>query len=173
MKNLLTLDAQLSQRLRLAEKPGPLRNTAIILAHSGDSWFWLLALAGVWLAGNAEWKRLALILGLGIVMTAGIVLAVKFTVRRQRPAGEWGAIYRSTDPHSFPSGHAARAILLGILTLIVGPTWLGLALLVWGPLVALARVAMGVHYVSDIAAGALLGGLLGWALGAWLPLMVK
>jgi undecaprenyl-diphosphatase len=28
---------------------------------------------------------------------------------------------------------------------------------IWAPLVALARVAMGVHYVSDIVAGAILG----------------
>jgi undecaprenyl-diphosphatase len=173
MQKLLTLDAQLSQRLRVAEKPGALRNAAIILAHSGDSWFWLLGLALLWLVGNADWKRLAVLLALGVLVTAVLVLTVKFTVRRQRPAGEWGAIYRSTDPHSFPSGHAARVIMLAVMVMMVGPFWLGLLLLVWGPCVALARVSMGVHYLSDIAAGALLGGVIGWALGAWLPLVVK
>ena len=48
----------------------------------------------------------------GILILAALVLAIKFLVRRQRPEGEWGAIYRNTDPHSFPSGHAARAVLL-------------------------------------------------------------
>jgi membrane-associated phospholipid phosphatase len=37
-------------------------------------------------------------------------------------------------------------------------------LLIWGPLVALARVAMGVHYLSDIIGGALLGIILGLAI---------
>jgi undecaprenyl-diphosphatase len=100
-----------------------------------------------------------------------LVFAIKFTVRRRRPEGEWGQVYRKTDPHSFPSGHAARAALLAVLAIGLGPPWLGLLLAVWAPLVMLARVAMGVHYLSDVLAGALLGGLVGLAL-IWLtPLL--
>ena len=91
-------------------------------------------------------------------------MIIKFTFRRQRPEGEWGVIYRSTDPHSFPSGHAARAALLAILTITWGPPWLGVLLVIWAPLVSLARVAMGLHYLSDILVGIFLGliaGLLG------------
>jgi undecaprenyl-diphosphatase len=33
----------------------------------------------------------------------------------------------------------------------------------WAPLVGLARVAMGVHYLSDVLAGAVLGALMGVA----------
>ena len=40
---------------------------------------------------------------------------VKQVIRRERPAGEWGGIYRAIDPHSFPSGHATRAALLAAL----------------------------------------------------------
>ncbi|HNO93257.1 MAG TPA: phosphatase PAP2 family protein, partial [Anaerolineales bacterium] len=76
---------------------------------------------------------------------------------RKRPEGEWGGIYRNTDPHSFPSGHAARAFLIAVLASALAPPWLAIALWVWAPLVALARVAMGVHYLSDIIAGAILG----------------
>jgi undecaprenyl-diphosphatase len=84
-------------------------------------------------------------------------MAVKFLVRRRRPEGEWGGIYRNTDPHSFPSGHAARAFLIAVVGAALGPAWLGILLWVWAPLVALARVAMGVHYLSDVVAGALFG----------------
>ena len=42
--SLLELDARLSNRLRVAEKPGAVRNIAVFLAHSGDSWFWLAGL---------------------------------------------------------------------------------------------------------------------------------
>ena len=35
--------------------------------------------------------------------------------------------------------------------------WLAAVLWVWAPLVALARVALGVHYLSDVIAGAILG----------------
>jgi undecaprenyl-diphosphatase len=91
-----------------------------------------------------------------------VVVLLKFTIRRKRPEGEWGGIYRNTDPHSFPSGHAARTALFAVLGLILGPTWFGLVLLAWAPLVALARVAMGVHYLSDVLVGLAIGLVMGW-----------
>ncbi len=157
MQQLLDFDRQYTQRLRIAEKPGWLRSAAVLLAHSGDSWFWLLGLLLVWWFAPGEWSGLALVMIASILILAVIVMGIKFTVRRQRPEGEWGGIYRKTDPHSFPSGHAARAALLAVLALGLGPVWFGALLLVWAPLVMLARVAMGVHYLSDIVAGALLG----------------
>ena len=159
--NLLQLDAEISRRLRLAERSSRLHTIAAILAHSGDSWFWLGALAVVWLLGTPYWKSRATTMALGILITAVLVLALKFTIRRKRPSGEWGAIYRRTDPHSFPSGHAARAAMLMVLGLSLGPPWLGVLLLVWAPLVTLARVSVGVHYISDVAAGFVIGILTG------------
>ncbi|MFH1907336.1 MAG: phosphatase PAP2 family protein [Chloroflexota bacterium] len=161
---LLELDARLSAQLRVAERPGVLRTLAAILAHSGDSWFWWAGLALLWWRGDAFWKPWALTVLVSIIALALIVLPIKFLIRRRRPEGEWGALYRTTDPHSFPSGHAARAILIAVLTTGLGPAWLALLLWIWAPLVSLARVAMGVHYVSDVAAGMFLGliaGLIG------------
>lgn len=160
-QKLLAVDARLSEQIRVAERPGWLRSMAIFFAHSGDSWFWLLALLLVWWLGTAEWKSKALIFVGAIIAAAVVVFMIKFTVRRQRPAGDWGNIYRNTDPHSFPSGHATRAVLLATLALGLGPPWLALVLGIWAPLVILARVAMGVHYLSDVIAGALLGIVLG------------
>jgi undecaprenyl-diphosphatase len=89
---------------------------------------------------------------------------LKFLIRRQRPEGEWGAIYRRTDPHSFPSGHAARATMLAVLVIGLGPAWLVPIMLVWAPLVTLSRVAMDLHYLSDALAGAVLGIAVGIAM---------
>jgi undecaprenyl-diphosphatase len=168
IRNLLALDARWSARLRVAERPGTLRTLAVILAHSGDSWFWGAGLALLWLLGPTDWRPRAVTLVLSIAILAGMVFAIKLLVRRQRPAGEWGEIYRSTDPHSFPSGHAARAVMLAIVLWALGPAWLAWIVLLWAPLVALARVAMGVHYLSDIAAGLILGALVGWGIGLFL-----
>jgi undecaprenyl-diphosphatase len=96
-----------------------------------------------------------------IIVLATIVTVIKFSIRRRRPEGEWGAIYRNTDPHSFPSGHAARAALLAVLSLVWGPSWLGALLLIWAPFVSLARVAMGLHYLSDVIVGATMGVIIG------------
>ena len=98
----------------------------------------------------------------GVALTAAVVFVIKLSVRRSRPQGEWGKIYRSTDPHSFPSGHAARAMMLAVVALGLGPTWPGLALLLWAPLVGMARVALGVHYPSDVAAGMVVGIIMGF-----------
>jgi undecaprenyl-diphosphatase len=157
----LELDERLTHKLRIAERPGWLRSMAAVLAHSGDSWLWLALLFVIWLLGNAFWKQLALILAVAILVTAALVMAVKFTIRRQRPEGEWGQMYRKTDPHSFPSGHAARAFLLAVLAVGLGPAWFGILIAVWAPLVTLSRVVMGLHYVSDILAGSLVGVVMG------------
>jgi undecaprenyl-diphosphatase len=146
----------------VAEKPGWLRSIAIFFAHSGDSWFWGAALILLFFFGSVHWKEWSAVLFMSIALLAVIVLAFKFSVRRKRPEGKWGSIYRNTDPHSFPSGHAARAFLIAVLALGLGPLWLAVILCLWAPLVSLARVAMGVHYLSDVAAGALLGAAMGF-----------
>lgn len=167
LSSLLELDARLSNRLRVAEKPGTLRNIAVFLAHSGDSWFWGIALILLWIFGNPAWREWDVVELVGISLLAVLVMGIKFIVRRRRPEGEWGGIYRNTDPHSFPSGHAARAFFIAVIGSALGPDWLGVVLWVWAPLVALARVAMGVHYLSDVIAGTLLG-----IVSAWLFLQV-
>lgn len=156
-RSLLELDARFSNKLRVAEKPGILRNVAVFLAHSGDSWFWGFALILGWFLSNSAWKKWGVVEFFGILGLAGVVLVIKFLVRRERPEGEWGGIYRNTDPHSFPSGHAARAFLIAVIASALAPEWLAAILWIWAPLVALARVAMGVHYLSDVIAGAVLG----------------
>ena len=157
----LELDARLSACMRVAGRPGLLRTVAVVLAHSGDSWFWWPGLGLLWWLGNSFWRPWALAVLLSIIALAVVVLVIKFTIRRRRPEGDWGGLYRKTDPHSFPSGHAARVVLIAVLALGLGPGWLALVVCIWAPLVALARVAMGVHYLSDIVAGFVLGALAG------------
>jgi undecaprenyl-diphosphatase len=145
----------------------------VFFAHSGDSWFWLLGLVLVWFAGSPEWHNRAALFAVGLVFLAVLVLAIKFSVRRSRPEGDWGAVYRSTDPHSFPSGHAARATLFAVLALGVGPAWLAVVLLAWAPLVSLSRVALGVHFLSDVMAGTLIGVVIGAAILATQPWIMR
>jgi undecaprenyl-diphosphatase len=51
--------------------------------------------------------------------------------------------------------------MLAVVALGVGPAWLGWLLVAWAPLVGLARVATGLHFVSDVLAGWALGFLMG------------
>ena len=167
MEKILEIDQKLTTRLRVAEKEGPLRKVASFLGHTGDSWYWGLLLLVVILFASPVYKHWALTSLVAVVIGAAIVLVIKFTFKRRRPEGEMGQIYRKTDPHSFPSGHAVRSLMLGVIALGIAPTWLGILLIIWAPLVGIARVMIGVHYVSDILAGWVLGVLFG-LMGIWL-----
>jgi len=162
-ENLIATDQRLSARLRAGVPSRGWRALASFLAHSGDSWFCIAGLVLVgWLA--PDWREWVIKMAIGIAVVAGGSQILKWLVRRRRPAGEWGGLYRRTDPHSFPSGHAARMAVLLVLALALGPGWLAVLLLAWLPAVALAQVAMGVHYLSDVVAGMGLGLVLGGVL---------
>jgi undecaprenyl-diphosphatase len=92
---------------------------------------------------------------------AAAVIVLKFAIRRPRPEGEWGQIYRITDPHSFPSGHAARSAALVVMGIAIGPPWFAVAVVIWAPWVGISRVALGVHYLSDVVVGWLVGAGMG------------
>jgi undecaprenyl-diphosphatase len=93
---------------------------------------------------------------------------LKYAVRRRRPEGEWGALYRKTDPHSFPSGHASRTITLSLVVLGRHLVLAGVLLAVWSLAVGFARIVLGVHFLLDVLAGYLLGLALGVALWLWM-----
>jgi undecaprenyl-diphosphatase len=156
-RRLLSLDADWSARLAATQRRPLLRSLFRFLAHSGDSWFMIPVMGLIGLAGDDGWKWRMLTMFVAMCITALVAVGMKRLIGRRRPEGEWGLIYRSTDPHSFPSGHAARLTMLALLSLALGPWWFCLILFAWAPLVAVARVSMGVHYLSDVVGGAALG----------------
>ena len=159
------MDARLTARLKLAANTGWQHTLLALVAHSGDSWFMIPAMMIVWLAGDNMWKWRMLVMFLAMCITGFTAVLLKRLIGRRRPEGEWGLVYRSTDPHSFPSGHAARLFTLAVLSIHLGSAGLLAGMLVWAILVAYARIAMGVHYISDVLGGILYGSLLG---GVWL-----
>jgi undecaprenyl-diphosphatase len=103
-----------------------------------------------------------------LAVTSAVVASAKTLAGRTRPYQALTFAHPvpfelPTDP-SFPSGHAAGsfafAAFIGASSRRAGMALAGLA-----TLIALSRVALGVHYPTDVAAGAVLGGLLG-SLGA-------
>ena len=166
-------DAEVSHALRLDPGQKVLWKAASFLAHSGDSWFWVMALGVIWLLDWGEWHSRAAFFAAAIVIQALLVFALKFLIRRQRPAGEWGSVYRNSDPHSFPSGHATRAGLLVMLSVGLGPAWLAMVILLWAPVMSLARVIMGVHYLSDVLAGFVFGLVVGWVFITLAPQIIS
>jgi undecaprenyl-diphosphatase len=157
-------DIRNSEKLRFHPEMKGWWHVAAFFAHSGDSWFWLFALFLIWLLTKNPWHTFSAILAIGVLTLAIFVLIIKMMIHRRRPEGEWGAIYRRTDPHSFPSGHAARSFLIVVLGIAYAPLGFVIVVSFWAPLVGLARVLMGVHYLSDVIVGAVVGILWGFVI---------
>ena len=158
---LKQLDSRYGSRIRDLPFRGVGRGVLSLLAHSGDVFVVAPVLVLVWWFGDAPLRTLAVILAAGAVLSVAFIYAIKFSVRRDRPPGEWGSFYRRTDPYSFPSGHAAKTMTLAIIVLGSGRIWLGFLMLIWAVLVGFARIALGVHYLSDVTVGYFVGLLVG------------
>ncbi len=162
MERVSAFDHWLTAPLTLPERCRVARGVAIVVAHSGDAAVWAGLVVAAWFFGDAAWKGRALITAAGLVVTELIVVGIKFVLRRPRPPGTSGMIYRRVDPYSFPSGHAARAAMLIVLAATLGPAAMLAAVASWGPVMVLCRVAMRIHYVLDVVVGLGLGTGLGF-----------
>lgn len=159
MKNAFRLDLKLAEHANFVEDHPLLQKFLQLVSHSCDSWYWLIGIVLLWLVGSQQAKYYALNLAAGLGLLAVFVLGLKFLIKRPRPEGEWGQIYRITDPHSFPSGHAARAVAIAIMASLMGslPGWAVALIWIWAILVGYSRVALRLHYLSDVIAGWLVG----------------
>jgi len=132
---------------------------------AGDGWLW--ALVGIAVLLSSDAMRFRAFEAAGFAVTAGIVLfhKVKRVFCRTRPSDIephcWAHIV-TRDRFSFPSGHSttafAVAVSLGSFYPEISPV-----LLVLAANVALSRVVVGMHFLSDVLVGSAMGALLGYA----------
>jgi undecaprenyl-diphosphatase len=160
---LKELDSQWGVRIQAMEPRGASRRLLSVFAHSGDVFIVGPVLALIWLLGDQWLRTLSLVLIAGSILAVLFIYVIKFSVRRSRPPGEWGAFYRRADPYSFPSGHAAKTMTIALIVLTQGSYGVGAPLLLWSLAVGFARVALGVHYLSDVTVGYLVGIFVGIA----------
>ena len=160
-QSIIKEDKRISDAIRLDNLPDHIRKASELFAHTGDSKFWWPVLIAIWVFSNAFWKHWAIIMFLGIALIGAVMIPIKRLIKRKRPIGLWAKKTREKDPNSFPSGHAARTFLLAILATGIGPAWVAIIFWIWAPLVAISRVAMGVHFLLDVIGGMLLAIIVG------------
>jgi membrane-associated phospholipid phosphatase len=149
--------AMVAVQSALAGRPGVLPVTRA-MSHFGEhsiGWLFVSALGAVLSPGR---RRDWILAGAGAFAAHAAAVVIKRVVRRQRPHDPAVAVNVGTPSQlSFPSAHAtsttAAAILIGRAAGL--PKGVVPALLV--PPMALSRILLGVHYPSDVAAGAAIG----------------
>lgn len=100
---------------------------------------------------------MALTLSIGLLITN---LILKNSVHRTRPFHAIEKLFpliNKPEDWSFPSGHATSSIGCGIAMLRNLPKRYGLSGFTIGLLIAVSRMYLGVHYTTDVVAGALIG----------------
>lgn len=136
-----------------------------LISRLGDGWLWYGLMAALATCGGARGVATALQMTCTAVIGWLLYRTLKRRTRRPRPFRVIpGVIARAPplDEYSFPSGHTLHAISLGMVATQWFPM-LALPLGLFALLVATSRVVLGLHYPSDVLAGATLGAVLGLA----------
>lgn len=139
-------------------------------ANHGKLWFAIAAI----LAATKGPTRRAAVRGVGSIAFASVSanLVAKNIFPRRRPAAELLPTYRRLvkrpTSSSFPSGHAASAVAFTTAVAMESPRT-AMALAPLAGAVAYSRVHTGVHWPSDIAAGAAIGVGAAYAVRHWWP----
>lgn len=126
----------------------------VLVSRVGDGIAWYSVMAALPLTSGG-WKVSLYMLALGGVNLV-FYKALKLSIARPRPfvdCTDIRACARCLDEHSFPSGHTMHAVAFSMLLSHFYPA---MAPALWGftSLVALSRVVLGLHYPSDVVAGA-------------------
>jgi undecaprenyl-diphosphatase len=125
---------------------------------------WVGSLGAVWLLIAAVlallWRRPSIVITVLVADVAADLLAElgKGVVQRHRPFET--QIGPKSSAHSFPSGHTATAFASATVLSAYAPRW-RVPFFVLAVLIAFSRIYDGMHYPTDVLAGAVLGVLVG------------
>jgi undecaprenyl-diphosphatase len=132
-----------------------------VVSRLGNGVFWYCLMAAMLVADGAEaWPTVERMVLAGLLGLAGYKWLKKRT-SRPRPCEVYAAISAAApalDRFSFPSGHTLHAASLSLVA-VAGYPELAPVLFPFAVLVALSRPILGLHYPSDVLAGAVIGGL--------------
>ena len=160
-----TRDHRLMRRLNNWRAPRWIRVWMTVATRAGDGWLWYAMGLAILLFGEDD--RYAALLSGGIAAAAGVLvfLALKRKARRTRPchiAEHCWATLLPPDQFSFPSGHAITAFSFAVAFSLFYPSLMP-GLLFCAFSVALSRMILGMHFLSDVVVGAGIGTVLAWS----------
>ncbi len=158
-------DHRLMHRINGWRAPRWLQLWMICATRGGDGWLWyVMAVVVAMFGGPARWRALGAA-SLAAATGIGVFRFLKRATRRRRPCALaphcWSTLL-PPDQFSFPSGHTitafACAISLGCFYPDLFPGLMFCALSI-----AVSRIILGMHFLSDVVAGAGIGATLAYA----------
>lgn len=139
----------------------PLSRLLGTASHLGNGLFWYVLMAGLLLVHGLA--AVGPVVTMGATGVAGTLVykLLKRGTMRSRPCSvlDEHELVRTVEPldlFSFPSGHTLHAVAFTIIAVSAWP-WLAWSLVPFTVLVALSRLVLGLHYPSDVLAGAGIG----------------
>jgi undecaprenyl-diphosphatase len=152
-------DHRLMRKVNQWQAPKWIRLWAILATRAGDGWLWYLA-GLITLLFGAD-PRFVAVASAGSAAFVGFCLfvAVKKISGRKRPCAIephcWARLL-PPDQFSFPSGHTITAFAVAVSLSLFYPVF-GAPLLFCAVSIAASRILLGMHFLSDVVVGAVLG----------------
>lgn len=140
------------------------------VSRSGDGFMQVLLPSLLWLLDREQGRVLWLATAAAFALERPLYWVLKNSCQRRRPPEaipSFNSVIQAADRFSFPSGHTAAAFLLATMTALHYGT-AALPLYLWAAAVGVSRVVLGVHFPTDILAGALLGSAIAWLANVYL-----
>ena len=137
----------------------PMRELFGAVSRLGDGVFWYALILSLPFLYGESGRLPALQMAITGFIGVALYKALKHTLVRERPFIHCDRIAPGTAPldrYSFPSGHTLHAVSFTTMSTSYFPE-LAILLVPFAVLVAVSRVVLGLHYPTDVLAGAVLG----------------
>jgi undecaprenyl-diphosphatase len=163
--HIVRRDHRVMRRMNRWRAPRWIRYWMIAATRMGDGWLWYGLGAMLLIFGGAQ--RYAAVASAGSAALVGILVfkLLKRLSQRPRPCQYephcWSKVL-PPDKFSFPSGHTMTAFSVALVVSYFYPSLEG-PLLFLALSIAVSRIVLGMHFLSDVLAGAVLGVALGCA----------
>ncbi len=160
-------DFRVMQRANNWAAPRWVQICALSATRLGDGWLWCALGGAILLLGDGD--RYAALGAEGLAAVASVLsfMGLKRLAGRRRPCAVephcWAKLL-PPDHFSFPSGHTMTAFAIAIAVSLFYPVC-SPVLFFFAFSIAISRILLGMHFVSDVLAGVLLG--IGLGCGAY------
>lgn len=157
-------DYRIMRRVNSWSAPRWVRLWMVCATRGGDGWLWYAMGAAILLFGGAH--RFVATAAAGVASGFGILvfLSLKRAIGRRRPCHIephcWANLL-PPDQFSFPSGHSITAFAVAIPLSLFYPSLMA-GLLFCAASIATSRILLGMHFLSDVLVGSILGASLGY-----------